>query len=716
MKPDEIQKRFMNRDFQSLKEYLSGLSEENLKLIPPQSLSFLGAATSLLGAPKIALRALWYAFLKSPNDPNSRLNLGNCLKDIGDFHGAKEIYLGSEDYKQDDLISLGIAICLIELKEFGEARSFLAESVKRFPKNARIAYQNGRLLLKLEQVRAAHKEFQRSLSLDETLEAAALNLAVVAFKVGDPNLGYHLCDQIVSNYRQTDEFLASILNVTLDVGRPQIGLDFFDKSKKEKSVRVVFLAAEINRMLKNFNKSVELCEEVIRRDPGFDAAHLIICHSLSELGRYDRVKTIKTEKLNTLDPAEIKKSVLPNPWATFSLLSNAESQLKFAIAYGNATYNTLPRVGNRKRPWSANSKNKGQLNIAFFSPDLGPHPVANCVWPLLSSPPPGIKVTVFSLKRHIGEMAEAVSNLPGFVDASEMTYEQIKAAAADRNIDILLDLAVYTAGGKANYLALGLAPIQVNYLGYSGTSGARAYDFIVTDPYISGGSKVGKFSESEVELSVPLLGSLLESRGDIAPLSPDIYGIPEGKKILSCLAQPYKFTAEILDAWANILAAVPDSVLLLGVMGQDTKDNILMHFRSRDIDEGRIVFSERLAERRDHLARLKMVDLFLDTFPYNAHSLAGDALSAGVPLVTISGESFASRVAGSLLSGLGLDDLCVSSHAEYEALSIELLSEEARLDRVRGDLERALQQRDWVGDYVADFYSKMKVIGGAVEG
>jgi predicted O-linked N-acetylglucosamine transferase (SPINDLY family) len=150
------------------------------------------------------------------------------------------------------------------------------------------------------------------------------------------------------------------------------------------------------------------------------------------------------------------------------------------------------------------------------------------------------------------------------------------------------------------------------------------------------------------------------------------FGLPDNAFIFCCFNNDYKFNPQVVDSWSSILLAVKDSILWIPINNEHFKINITTEFEKRGILSQRIAFAERVELMADHLSRYVLADLFLDTYPFNAHTTAVDSLKAGVPVLTLIGQSFASRVAASLLNAVGLSELITHTQAEYEALAIEL--------------------------------------------
>lgn len=275
-----------------------------------------------------------------------------------------------------------------------------------------------------------------------------------------------------------------------------------------------------------------------------------------------------------------------------------------------------------------------------------------------------------------------------FVEVGHMSAaEAAKRIRAD-GIDILVDLKGYTLGCRTEILALRPAPVQVNFLGYPGTMGAGFIDYIVGDRVVTPLARAGDYDEKIVQL--PGAYQPNDSRRAIAETRPSraACGLPEDGFVFCCFNNTYKITPAVFRLWMRLLAQVPGSVLWLFEANPAARDNLAYEAASAGIDPDRIIFAPRM-EVAEHLARHAHADLFLDTLPYNAHTTASDALWCGVPVLTCRGESFASRVAASLLTAVGLPDLITTTLADYEALALALAREPARLSALKARLKEA---------------------------
>jgi predicted O-linked N-acetylglucosamine transferase (SPINDLY family) len=246
-----------------------------------------------------------------------------------------------------------------------------------------------------------------------------------------------------------------------------------------------------------------------------------------------------------------------------------------------------------------------------------------------------------------------------FLDVSKLPNSEVAQLARDLEIDIAIDLKGYTEDSRTEIFAYRCAPIQVNYLGYPGTMGVDYMDYVIADPIVISESNVDSFSEKIVYL--PNCYQVNDSKRKISDkqFSRSDCGLPEEGFVFCGFNSSYKITPDVWGLWMNILKNVSRSVLWLSYRNDQTSTNLLNEARARGVDSSRIIFAPRFKNVGEHLARLQYADLFLDTYPYNAHSTASAALWAGLPVLTKSGESFASRVAGSLLSACQLAELIV---------------------------------------------------------
>ena len=269
-----------------------------------------------------------------------------------------------------------------------------------------------------------------------------------------------------------------------------------------------------------------------------------------------------------------------------------------------------------------------------------------------------------------------------FIEVGGKSDVEVAKLSRDLNIDIAVDLKGFTQDARTGIFAHRAAPIQVNYLGYPGTLGADYIDYIIADKTLISPELQSCYSEKVVYLpnsyQVNDRKRLISDR----QFTRKELGLPENGFVFCCFNNNFKILPTTFEGWMRILRAVEGSVLWLLQDNSWAAENLKKEAEKQGVAPDRLVFAERLP-LPEHLARHRQADLFLDTFPYNAHTTTSDALWAGLPVLTLMGRSFASRVAASLLNAIGLPELITFTQKEYEALAIELAMNPNKLEDIK---------------------------------
>ena len=248
---------------------------------------------------------------------------------------------------------------------------------------------------------------------------------------------------------------------------------------------------------------------------------------------------------------------------------------------------------------------------------------------------------------------------------------------AEAGIDVLVDLQALTNGARPAILGHRAAPVQVSYLGLPGTSGLPGVDWLLADDYVLPPEAEPYYTERPLRL--PNCYQVSDRQRAVAPRpARSTYGLPEDQVVYCSFNNNHKFTAEVFGAWMRILQQVPGSVLWLLADNDTARENMQREAERQGVARERLIFAPRVAPP-EYLARFQCADLVLDTFPFNAGTTASDALWMGTPIVTLSGRSYISRMAGSLLTAVGLPELATTSLADYEKLAVLLGRQPARI-------------------------------------
>ena len=275
-----------------------------------------------------------------------------------------------------------------------------------------------------------------------------------------------------------------------------------------------------------------------------------------------------------------------------------------------------------------------------------------------------------------------------YIECDDLHDEEVAIRIKKDKIDILVDLNGHTLGSRTGIFAYKPAKIQINFLGFPGTMGANYMDYIIADHTVIPKKFNTFFNEKIIRLPYTYMPN--DNKRTIAnkTITRKDVGLPEKGIIFCCFNNSYKISSNEFDIWMRVLSKVEKSVLWLKIDSNDlARNNLRNAAKKRGIDPSRIIFAEYLP-MEEHLARYTLADIFLDTFNYNAHTTACDALWAGTPIITKLGRSFASRVASSLLTAINLSELITNSEAEYENSILRLATSPLELEKIKRKLDR----------------------------
>jgi predicted O-linked N-acetylglucosamine transferase (SPINDLY family) len=267
-----------------------------------------------------------------------------------------------------------------------------------------------------------------------------------------------------------------------------------------------------------------------------------------------------------------------------------------------------------------------------------------------------------------------------------MSDQEVANLIRGMEVDIAVDLNGFTRGARSSIFAQRPAPVQVNYLGYAGTLGRNDWDYILADRFVIPEDARRDYAEQVAYLPETFMATDVGRKISARTPSRQEAGLPDQGLVFCCFNNSFKITPNLFDVWMRLLREVEGSVLWLSAPNTSASTNLRREAESRGVAAERLIFAPRVPSSADHLARQQLADLFLDTLYYNAHATASDALWAGLPVLTCSGTTFASRVAGSLLTAVGLPELITYSLEEYEARALTLARDPAQLAALRQKL------------------------------
>ncbi len=389
---------------------------------------------------------------------------------------------------------------------------------------------------------------------------------------------------------------------------------------------------------------------------------------------------------NLIQNIKSKKKCI-RPFASLSIFEDPIINKKVAEIFSNFYFESK----NIKFKNSFRKKNK-KIKVAYFSSDFKQnHPVSLLIEDLFKNyDKDNFEVYAFSLNATTNDdvfRKNLKSNIDYFYDIEDKSLEEVLKITNKINLDIAVDLNGHTKNSRTILFAYRLAPIQINFLGFPGTMGSNFYDYIIADKFVIPSSHENYFTEKILRMPNCYLINPSYRKVSKKSFSKEFFGIPDESFVYGCFNNNFKILPNIFEVWTKILKKVEKSILWLADTDEQAKKNLLNNFSNKGINTNRIFFAQRMDKYEEHLTRYEFVDLFLDTFPYNAHTTACDALYMGVPVLTVYGKTFTSRVGLSLLKNLEMEDFITKNLIDYENKAVYFASNKEILNNLKEKLK-----------------------------
>jgi protein O-GlcNAc transferase len=434
----------------------------------------------------------------------------------------------------------------------------------------------------------------------------------------------------------------------------------------------------------NVAQAIASLRTAVSLDPKCGEALSLLEHASRQACAWGELETLSRRLIHMVRTA----SGCVNPFTFLCLDTTPKEQMLCAKHW--AARKVAGARGQTQKP-SFRFHQKKRITVGYLSADFQEHATMRLISEIFSLHDRArFRILGYSFGPDDRSSArrKVVRSLDGFVDIRDASHEDAASRIRRDGVGILVDLKGYTTHARPQIPALRPAPVQVSYLGYPGTLSMSAIDYAIVDQYVVPSGQPSYFSEKLVRLPNSYQANAAGRKVFSPRPTRQDCGLPETGFLFCCFNASYKITPRVFDIWMRLLQAVKGSTLWLLDSNVPATANLKREANARGIASRRLVFAPELANSR-HLARLTLADLYLDTFPYNAHTLASDALWAGCPMVTCSGRTFASRVAGSLLYAVGQPMLACASLEEYERLALELARDAPRLRAIRRKIQSA---------------------------
>ena len=533
-----------------------------------------------------------------------------------------------------------LGVICAQRMQYLDALKYFNDSLKALPKNPITLSNLGNIYLQLKDYSKALEAYDKAIRLDSKYEEAWSNKG---------NALYEL-----KRYEEAITCHDKALNLN-----PQYAEAWSNK------------ANALNE-LKRYDESIAHLDKALSLKPDIHWMYGDLLHTKMRICHWSGFES----SLESLTHKILANEKVATPLPLLCITDNALLHKKSSEIYLQSQYPANTVLG----PISKHSENQ-KIRVAYFSADFHNHATGYLMAELFELHDKNqFELIGFSFGPITNdEMRQRLEkSFDQFIEVGNKSDIEIAQLSRDLNIDIAVDLKGFTQDLRTGIFAYRAAPIQVNYLGYPGTMGADYIDYIIADKTLIPLDAQSGYTEKVVYLpnsyQVNDRKRLISDR----QFTRQELGLPEHGFVFCCFNNNFKILPATFAGWMRILKAVEGSVLWLFQDNPWAVENLKREALNHGVDPSRLVFAERMP-LSEHLARHRQADLFLDTFPYNAHTTTSDALWTGLPVLTLMGDSFASRVAASLLNAMGLPELITNKQAEYEALAIELASNPEKL-------------------------------------
>jgi predicted O-linked N-acetylglucosamine transferase (SPINDLY family) len=659
------------------------------------------------------------AIALKPNHANAHFNRGIALEKLDRLDESVNSYDKAISLKQnyaDAYFNRGIA--LGKLNRLDESLISYDKAIFIKPNFPEALYKRGNTLKELNRLDEAVISYDEAIAIDPNFFEAFYDRGNVLKELKCLEMALASFEKAIAIKPDFDEAFNNRGNTLQELRRLDAALVSYEKAI---AIKPNFSEAFYNRgnalkELKRLDAALTNYDRAIAIRPDFAEAFYERGNALKELKRLDaalssfeKAIAIKPDydfllgtkihtQMHLCDWSELPNNInriesgigegqkVTPPFQILGLIDNPRIHFYASKIYADNQHPSPPFIDgfNKNNP-------EYKIRIGYYSADFYSHATSYLMAELFEShDAEKFEIYGFSFgPNKQDEMRNRVSGCFGqFHDIKNKSDREVAKMSRDLKIDIAVDLKGFTQDSRLGLFSERCAPIQVNYLGYPGTIGSTYMDYIIADKILIPQDSQMYYSEKVVYLPHSYQANDSHRKISEKIFSKKELGLPESGFVFCCFNNNYKILPATFESWMRLLTAVGGSVLWLLKDNQTAAKNLREEAKARGVDPDRLVFADRM-NLEDHLARHRAADLFIDTFPFNAHTTASDALWAGLPVLTLMGQSFASRVAASLLNALDLPELITDTQEKYESKAIDIAKDPEMLTEIKIKLGRA---------------------------
>ncbi len=533
-----------------------------------------------------------------------------------------------------------------------EAINFLKQSIEKNPNYPNSYSDLGSLYLKDNQISLAKNFFIKSLDLNKNLFSSHNNLGLIYKKQREYKLAIkHFLSALQINPKNYLVFynLAQLFEEIEDYEKAK---DFYIKTFNLNSSYGNAIVGFYNLLLKTFEWKI-----IKKFEP--------------------KLKNFGINSYQGGDPC------------TFLYLEEEDNIRKLrAINFFNSNF--------RRDPVELKTQKHKKLKIGYISNNFIFHPVSFLISGVIAKHDrKEFEIYGYSINKKKDQITEKISkNFDIYRDISLKSDDEAVNIIRSDNLDFIIDLMGYSEGSRMGILSKKVAPIQISYLAYPSTTGSDQIDYLLADKNVIPETESDNFTEKIINLPGTFMCFDDTTKISDKVTKNNFFNLEQHSFIMVAFHRPQKLNLKTISCWCDILNSIEDSLLWIRKPNKYAMKNLLEFFEMRDINLSKVIFADREPTYEKHLARYKVGDLLLDTFNYNGHTTTIEALWSGLPVITLQGKNFASRVSASILKSIGLEDLIAKTINEYKQKVIfysknpsEIQSLKSKLSKLKSDGE-----------------------------
>lgn len=676
----------------------------------PDALHLLGLAFHQIGDNNQGLKLIKKALTFQPDNVQYLSNYGTVLTAAGHYEKARGIYQKALQLAPNAApLFNDFGGVLRALHQEEEALEVFHKAFDLEPKFAMAAYNLGHSYLSIGNLDKAEEFLQKAIEIEPNYFDAYINLGEVAFYRGEYHRQLELSDKALALNPNAANAYANKARTLNKMDKSEAALEEISTAIKlnpqDPTSQKILSSIHIGR--KEYGMAIDCLKKAMELSPGHERLSIEMLRAVKASCRWDTYPQMAKEAQD-----EIQKQIDNNQFVEIYPLMHVQNyqdskqNYLVAKAWSDELARRFGKLAKPHKKLGPEDKNR-KIVLGYLSNDFRNHAIAHLVQSMFKAHDRSKFIvnaytSMESDGSHYRQIIEetcdslTVLNKSNYLD----TTQQIR----DDDVDIVIDLAGYTSGSFLEICALKPAPLQISYLGFPGTTGADYMDYVVVDPVVAPKGDEKYFSEATITMPHCYQVNSLNDLDHSGKTLRKDHNLPEDKFVFGCFCQMDKIEKVIFDQWIEILKEVPDSILWLWESNKEAGENIRKAFIDSGLEETRLVYAPS-KPKKEHISRMSLCDLALDTFTYNGHTTTSDLMLAGVPVLTLKGDHFASRVSASILTAMDIPELITEAPGHYRDRAIQLATEGDELAAIRQKIHNTIKTspmfdtEKWVKDF-----------------